>query len=497
MPDPRLHPCWLDPRGAPIKLSAFTPQEAVFNSEPQERRARRHAAAETAACLPVPTAAEEVWRYSRIGELDLARYHPVTSGWSSQIALAGLAATGLAATGLAATGVEVDDPVAGAVTTNGSAANVLASDAPRGHALTSDAPASTGPVSDTAVVQAAARVIVHNGRVMSIVVNPAASAAGLEVVEASSALDPVVDRVTGPQGPQDLFAQLSRAFCPSPLLVRVRGGAVIDGPVMIMHWTDEANGATFPVTIVQAGADSQVNLIEHHASADVGALVVPRVAIEAGDASRVHFASIQDWGSSIFGVAHQRSRVGRDAHLNASAVALGGDYARLRTDSRIEGKGGTANLTAAFFAYGDQMHDFRTLQDHAAPSTNSDLLFKGAVQDRARSVYSGLIRIGAEAPGTHAFQTNRNLVLSDGAGAESVPNLEIETNDVHCSHASAVGPIDADQRYYLESRGIPPEVANRLIVTGFLADVVDRLPVPALSLAVRQAVARRLALPVA
>jgi Fe-S cluster assembly protein SufD len=121
------------------------------------------------------------------------------------------------------------------------------------------------------------------------------------------------------------------------------------------------------------------------------------------------------------------------------------------------------------------------------------LLFKGAVEDHARSVYTGLIRVAKEAVGTNAFQTNRNLVLSEGASAESVPNLEIETNQVQCSHASAVGPIDEEQRFYLESRGVPTEVADRLIVLGFFGEVLERLPVPALSGRLRDAVADKLA----
>src|SRR5262249_15008385 len=136
----------------------------------------------------------------------------------------------------------------------------------------------------------------------------------------------------------------------------------------------------------------------------------------------------------------------------------------------------------------DQMLDFRTLQDHDAPHTRSDLLFKGAVEDRARSVYSGLVRLRPTARRADARQSNRNLVLTEGAGAESIPNLEIEANDVRCSHASAVGPIDDDQRYYLESRGIPPAEAERLIVLGFFDDVFMRLPVPALRTPLRRAV---------
>jgi len=139
------------------------------------------------------------------------------------------------------------------------------------------------------------------------------------------------------------------------------------------------------------------------------------------------------------------------------------------------------------------MHDFRTMQDHVGPKTTSDLLFKGAVEDRARSVYTGLIRVRKGAAGTNAFQTNRNLVLSEGAHANSVPNLEIDESDVSCSHASAVGPIDEEQRYYLESRGIPSEAAERLIVLGFFDDILGRAPVPGVDRVLREAVTGKLA----
>ena len=160
----------------------------------------------------------------------------------------------------------------------------------------------------------------------------------------------------------------------------------------------------------------------------------------------------------------------------------------MRTESLITGSGGESDLLAVYFGDGDQMLDFRTLQDHDAPHTRSDLLFKGAVEDRARSVYSGLVRLRADAQHSSAFQTNRNLVLTEGAGAESIPNLEIEANDVRCSHASAVGPIDDDRLYYLESRGIPPGEAERLIILGFFDDVLNRLPVPSLAGALRRTV---------
>jgi Fe-S cluster assembly protein SufD len=148
---------------------------------------------------------------------------------------------------------------------------------------------------------------------------------------------------------------------------------------------------------------------------------------------------------------------------------------------------------AAYLGTDSQVHDFRTLQDHHAPRTESELLFKGAVADESRSVYSGLIHIRHGAHGARAFQTNHNLVLSEGAHADSVPNLDIEENDVRCSHASTVGPIDEDQRYYLESRGISPAVAEKLIVLGFFSDLADRAPFAGVGPWVEEAVSQRLA----
>ena len=266
----------------------------------------------------------------------------------------------------------------------------------------------------------------------------------------------------------------------------------LDAPLVVVHWLDTDGGAVFPRTLVQVGESSQAGVIEVAASDDVAGLAAPVVELDVGDAANLAYLGLQQLGSRVWQVAYQASRVGRDASLRSFTAALGGGYARLRTDSRLAGQGGSTQLMAAFFGAGDQMHDFRTLQDHDAPRTTSDLLFKGAVRDRARSVYSGLIRIRHGAHGSNAFQTNRNLVLSEGAHADSVPNLEIEENDVRCSHASTVGPIDEEQRYYLESRGVPPAAADRLIVGGFFGDILDRAPAPGVRARLRQAVNDRL-----
>jgi Fe-S cluster assembly protein SufD len=182
-------------------------------------------------------------------------------------------------------------------------------------------------------------------------------------------------------------------------------------------------------------------------------------------------------GDRTWQIGSQSSVAGSQATLRSFTAAFGGDYARMRTDCRLEGRGATGDLFAVYFGTGDQTLDFRTFQDHRAPDTTSNLLFKGAVDDRSKSVYTGLIQVRPEGAGTNAFQTNRNVKLSPEAWAESVPNLQIENNDVRCSHASTVGPIDEEQEFYLQSRGVPPQVAERLIVGGFFDEVIEGLPV--------------------
>jgi Fe-S cluster assembly protein SufD len=290
----------------------------------------------------------------------------------------------------------------------------------------------------------------------------------------------------------DVFHELNNAFMDA-VVVSVPAGRALSEPIVITHHIDTPGIACFPRLIIDAAADSEVTVVEQFISPDgIRSLVVPRLEVEAAQAARVRYLGINLLGSSTWMLGHQRSIGQRDSTTLLSTVALGGDYARMRTEAHLTGQGGTTRQIALYYADGNQMHDFRTLQDHVAPKTNSDLLFKGAVQDHARSVYTGLIKIRHDARGSAAFQTNRNLTLSEGAWAESVPNLEIETNDVKCSHASTVGPIDEEQRFYLESRGIPPEIAERLVVLGFFDEVLDQLPVGPLATRLRAAVSTKL-----
>jgi Fe-S cluster assembly protein SufD len=293
----------------------------------------------------------------------------------------------------------------------------------------------------------------------------------------------------------DVYAELNRAFM-SPTVIRVPAGMTIAEPIIVTHSISGSGTAVFPRLVIDAGPDSEVTVVERFVAApDTDgdeALVVPVLQVRAQQAARVKYLAVNEVGINTWQVGNQQAVGERDSTTLLATVTLGGDYVRARTEARLSGQGASTKQVALYFAGGTQMHDFRTIQDHDAPNTNSDLLFKGAVQDHAASVYTGLIKIRKHANGTTAFQTNRNLTLSEGAWAESVPNLDIETNEVKCSHASTIGPIDDEQRFYLESRGVRPEVAERLVVLGFFEEVISQLPAGAIADDLRTSVANKL-----
>jgi Fe-S cluster assembly protein SufD len=388
----------------------------------------------------LPREAEEIWRYSRIEELDLSRYAPCPPGGDVDVAVD-----------------ELPDELRALVGTAGPRATVIVS---------------------------------HNGGEGRIL-NPQDS---LQVVAFGDTPPgegaPPAPALHGPV--PDIWTAMNGAFAQVPWRVTVAPGTVVEGPLVLVHWLDKEGCAVFPRLEVEVGDNASVRVVEIIASTDVEVLSVPMAHLYLRPGARLGFGHVQLLGERAWQLGNQVSRVGRDATLRSMTVALGGQYARERTDSVLEGSGGDSELLAAFFGAGDQMHDLRTVQHHAAPHTRSDLLFKGAVANRSHSVYSGLIRVEKGAKGTNAFQTNRNLVLSEGAQADSVPTLEIEDNDVRCSHASAVGPIDESQLFYLESRGVPTHAAERLIALGFMEDVLERFPVGDMVGWLRRAVAGKL-----
>ena len=297
-------------------------------------------------------------------------------------------------------------------------------------------------------------------------------------VEASSAAKQIISSSTNvvSRVATDIFEDLNGQHA-QLTAIRTAKNQVVAEPIVITHSLEESGVVAYSRLVVEANENSEVTIVERFvSSANAKSLIVPVIDVRAAQSARVTYVAINELGTATWQIGYQQAVGQRDSTMQMFTVALGGDYARMRAEVRLEGQGASAQQVALYFADEDQMHDFRTLQDHAAPRTHSNLLFKGAVKDTAKSVYTGLIRIRENATKSEAFQTNRNLTLSNGAWAESVPNLEIETNDVKCSHASTVGPIDEEQRFYLESRGIQPEIAERLVVLGFFDEVLNRLP---------------------
>jgi len=292
--------------------------------------------------------------------------------------------------------------------------------------------------------------------------------------------------------PADVFAEMNLASGVETTFVLPKG-VYSDDVIEVTHFVESDGIVAFPRLVIDTEGDGEITVVERFISNDsIRSLVCPVLEVRASAGATVNYVGINQLGLRTWMIGHQQTAGYRDSNTRLNTIALGGDYARVRAEARLVESGANAQQLALYFASGTQMHDFRTLQRHEAPRTYSDLLFKGAIGGSARSVYTGLIRIEKNAAKSEAFQTNRNLTLGAGAWAESVPNLEIETNEVKCSHASTVGSIDEDQRFYLESRGIPPQVAERLVVLGFFDDVLAQLPVGALRDELRARVAAKL-----
>jgi Fe-S cluster assembly protein SufD len=326
----------------------------------------------------------------------------------------------------------------------------------------------------------AGQVLVRNGRPGPFVEGADASVAGLsfggaaEVAGAPEMLGSVQDG-------GDALVRLNDAFVPDAVFVDVPPGASVDAPVLVVQWCDDA--VAFPRTCVRAGKGAHVSVVEVFAGPAVGTrtLVVPVTELLAAEGATVAYVSLQILGPAAWSIARLAARGGQNTTVRTFTVGLGAAYDRIRADVSVDGRNARSEILTAYLGDGTQVHDIRTLQDHCAPKTDSELLCQGAVAGQSRSVYSGLIRVHRGAVKSDARQTNHNLVLDEGAHADSVPNLDILENDVKCSHASTVGPVDEDQRYYIESRGVSPEVAEGLIVRGFFDAIIDRGPVPAVT----------------
>jgi len=294
---------------------------------------------------------------------------------------------------------------------------------------------------------------------------------------------------------RDKFAALHAALFSGGTFLYVPEGVTVEQPLVSQFWSAGSGAAVLPHSLVIAGRGSRFQYVDEFLSSsrDETSLASGSSEIFLEEGANVGYVALQQWGIQTWQFANQRFHLGRDSHLQMVDVALGARMARLRVEAMLEGPGSSADLKGLFFGTGDQAFDFRTLQDHIAPHTTSDLLFKGALRDRAKSVYVGVVRVEAAARGSSSNQANRNLLLSEKAKATSEPILEILNNDIlRCSHGATVGPVDPEHLFYLESRGIPRPIAERMLVQGFLGEVLDRLPVAQVRDAVDQELSARI-----
>ena len=274
------------------------------------------------------------------------------------------------------------------------------------------------------------------------------------------------------------FPALNAALWTDGVLLYVPRGVRLELPVRVSRWLSEAGKAAFSRVLVVAEESSQVSYVDEVLSPDLESqsLAMSAVEIVARQNAQVQYVSLQRMGRGAFHMAHQRTLAGRDSTLDTLNVTLGGSVSRVDLNAHLLGPGANSDMLGLYFGDEDQHFDHNTRQDHAAPNTFSDLLYKGALDGNSRAVFRGIIRVHDGAQQTDAYQTNRNLLLSDDARADSLPNLEIEADDVRCSHGATVGQLDSNAIFYLMSRGMTRAQAERLVVLGFLGEVLRKLP---------------------
>ncbi len=322
---------------------------------------------------------------------------------------------------------------------------------------------------------------------------------GVIVAELGAALTEhdglVRERLYGLIGFDERPGALNAARWDGGLLVYVPRGVEVALPVESILTATGATGRVFGRSLVVVEEGAKATVIERCASGDLAGPVSASTAVElyVGQGAELEHVSVIDWGAGVRHHAMLRAQVGRDARARSVVVTLGGDVVRVEPTMVVAGPGADARALGLYFAAGDQHFEHRVVARHEAPQAYSNLLYKGAIQDHAHTVFFGNLVVPPGAPGTDAYQTNRNLVLNDGARADTIPFLEIETAEVKCSHAGAVGRVDDEHLFYLQSRGVPTAEAKRLIVMGFLQEVLEQVSLEELREELEAAVQEKLA----
>ncbi len=273
------------------------------------------------------------------------------------------------------------------------------------------------------------------------------------------------------------FARLHQAYLKAGTFLYIPKNIEIELPLEAFHWIAEDREMVFPHTLIIAEVNAKVEIIDffHSVSSEMGGFSTSICDLYAGPGAQVRYVATQLWGRETRSFQLQSITVDRDAHSKTLNLNMGGAYSRLESKSQMIGSGGKSDMLALTISNDKQEFDQRTYQEHVAPNTNSDLLFKNALADDSRTIFSGMIEVDVEAQKTDAYQSNRNLLLSDTADSNSMPGLEINANDVRCTHGSTTSQIDDVEMFYMRSRGVPLSVARKLFTLGFFQEVLERI----------------------
>lgn len=364
-------------------------------------------------------------------------------------------------------------------------------------AVAPDDGASAPPIDGDETAEAGVLVLQHG----VVVAQRAALPEGVVFTSLDEAVRNYPDLVEAHLGatvrPDDgLFAALNAAFWTGGVFLYVPTGIEVALPLRALHWAAAPDAGFFSRTLVVIERGGAATLIDDYLSSKTASGVAGDVAeLQVGDGAQLRYIALQDRGREVASFGWLRGKTGRDATLNWLIVALGSRLARVDLAAVMDQPGGVHELLGLCFGDGGQQFDFHTVQLHAAPHATSDLLFKSVLKDSARSAFAGLIQVAKGAQRTDAYLANRNLLLSDKARADSIPTLEIEANDVRCTHGATVGPIDEEQVYYLMTRGIPRRDAERMIVEGFLDPLLARVPLERVRARLHQSIARKMGEP--
>jgi Fe-S cluster assembly protein SufD len=340
----------------------------------------------------------------------------------------------------------------------------------------------------------------HLGQVDGRVLDVADSDSGLVVLPLTLAVERHPELVEPHLGSVvtsgDVFTALNDAGWTGGAFVYVPRGMRVSAPIVLSAIADAPGVALHRrvLVVLEEGAEAEVWEQHLSGSPDSETLLNSVVEVRVGQNARLRFVAAQDLNERSWVFGAQRAEVARDGVLDWVVVGFGSGNGRVRTETLLAGEGGEAKVTGAYAPHARQHIDFDTSQEHGAPNTTSDLAFRGILADRSSAVWRGIIKVDPGAQQTDAFQECRNLLLSKRAHADAIPGLEILANDVRCTHAAAVAQIDREQLFYLRSRGLSEGVAARLVIEGFMAELVERFEEGPIREAMTAALERRLGL---